>query len=189
MKFIGGVMALVLLAGCSTVSREAEVKALFDAPPQIEMSHAEVEVRLVVGKGGRRYVPFDISGEEMLFLLDTGAVTTIVSTSLAQDLEIETIPVRKGTLYGGGGGSSSSVGIIDEITNGELRILRLPVFFTNLEEWNVRELAAQQTRIDGILGSDLLEYLRASISYTSNTLRIRKPNQPPQPIRANGPLG
>lgn len=177
MKHLRYILPLVLLSGCTNPSRQAEAKALFTVPPRIEMSEAEVNIALIVGQGGRRYVSLDLHGRAILFLLDTGAVTTIVSAAVARDEDIVTIPVARGTLYGGGGASSASAGLIEELRAAGLVISRLPAFFADLADWNARELAAQHKKIDGIMGSDLLEYLGASIDYTTNTLRIRKPGK------------
>lgn len=185
MKYLSSIPLLLLLVGCSTASRQAEAKALFDAPPHVEMTDAEVEIALVVGQGGRRYVPLDIRDRSRLFLLDTGA-PTIVSVAVARDEGIATIPLARGTLYGGGGANSGSAGIIEKLSIRGVVISRLPAFFTDLTDWNARELAAQQHQIDGILGADLLEFLGASIDYTTNTLKLRKPNQQPEPTSDRG---
>jgi predicted aspartyl protease len=169
------ILPLILLTSCTTDSRQGEAKALFDAPPRIESQEQEIDLALVLGTGGRRYVSCSIHGKTFLFLVDTGAVTTIVSAAVARDLGIATIPVARGTLYGGGGASSATVGLIDKMNAGGLVVSRLPVMFTDLSDWNTRERAAQHKSIDGIIGSDLLEYLRASIDYTTNTMRLRKP--------------
>jgi hypothetical protein len=180
MKFLLIIAAFALLSGCSTASHQAEAKALFDAPPRIEMREAEVEIALTVGQFGRRYVSFDIHGKAFLFMLDTGATPTIVSDSVARHAGITTIPVPWGTIYGGGGGSSGSAGVIEELRVKGVTVSRLPVFFIDLTDWNVREFAGQQKKIDGILGSNFLEYFSASIDYNTNTLKLRRPNQTAQ---------
>lgn len=178
------IVALGLLSACSTMPRQPEAEALFQNHPQVEMEEAEIEIPLLVGQGGRRFMLLELGARKLVFLVDTGAVPTIVSAAVAQDAGIATIPVPHGTIYGGGGGSSASVGLIEGLRAKGVIISRLPVFFTDLTEWNARELAAGQMKIDGIMGSDLLEDLRASIDYQTNQLKIRRPDQ--QPASASG---
>lgn len=176
MKFFLIIAPILFLSGCLSGSRQAEAKALFDAPPRVEMREAEVEIALTVGQFGRRYVFLTVHGRAFLFMVDTGALPTIVSDSVAKHAGIVTIPVPRGTLYGGGGTSSGSAGIIKELSVEGVTVSNLPVIFTDLTEWNVREFAGQQRKIDGILGSNFLEHLRASLDYTTNTLTLRRPN-------------
>ncbi len=173
------VLPVFLLGGCATVSRQAEIIALFTTPPRVELREQEVSIALVVGQGGRRYVPVEIHGRRLLFLLDTGSPTAVVADTVARDDNITTISAPRGFLRGAGGAASASAGIIEELRVGPVIISRLPVLFTDLSVafGNEQVSATEHKTIVGVMGSNLLEFLRASIDYTTNTLTIRKPNQ------------
>ncbi len=160
---------LSLLMGCAATQDFDLARKVYESPPELAFTGSST-VPLSEGKGGRLYVEVSLAGEKCIFIVDTGAVQTIISSDLASKLSIEKLATPKGTLYGGGGGVHSSIARIPVVEIGDAILKDLPVFITDLDEWNQREQTAQQTRIDGILGSEALLFLRASINYATKEL-------------------
>jgi predicted aspartyl protease len=164
----------VLLSGCGSPGNFDAARAYYSKPPTISFSAPEV-VPLVVGSEGRLYMQVRIGTQDVMFLVDTGATATICDEQVISEAKIATMAAPFGTLWGGGGGVKSSVARIPTLQIGNTHILDCPVFVQNLDDWNKREVATQKRRIDGILGSELMELLGVQIDYRSHTMQIQKP--------------
>lgn len=164
----------LLLSGCGSPGNFDAARHYYSRPPTLSFSAPEV-VPLVLGTDGRLYVEVRIGNREVLFLVDTGATATICDERVISEIRIATMAAPFGILWGGGGGTKSSVARIPAMQIGDTHILDCPVFVQNLDDWNKREIATQKRRIDGILGSELMELLGVQIDYRSHTMQIQKP--------------
>jgi predicted aspartyl protease len=98
------------------------------------------------------------------FLLDTGATHSILSGSLAGELNV---PAGKsGFLITAGGNVAVSVVTIETIQIGSLRINQAQIAVTRAD-------LLHELHLDGIIGADYLKQFKISIDYTHRLLSIK----------------
>lgn len=98
------------------------------------------------------------------FLLDTGATHSILSGSVAGELNIPA--GRSETLITAGGRVAVSVSTIETIQIGSLRINQAQIAVTSAD-------LLHALRVDGIIGADYLKQFKISIDYTHRLLSIK----------------
>jgi len=123
---------------------------------------------------GRICVPLKVNGKEYNFYVDTGASTTLHS-AIARKLSIHT--------------SDSGVSSVDPLGHtqellvanatldlGKFKVVNAQLIVTDLS--GLRQINMQQKLpvLDGILGSDILELLKAKIDFSANTIELRRPS-------------
>ncbi|MFP6899265.1 MAG: retropepsin-like aspartic protease [Roseibacillus sp.] len=129
------------------------------------------------------YVPVTLNGQELTFLVDTGAMGTFLDLSTVKRLKLPAKPSR--TMVAGIGGiagrameatyQSFKIGDVP-ITGGRKKLLAINLPFS-----------ATGGRLDGILGFELLQQLGGMIDYKSKRLFLRprpeaKPEPTPKPV-------
>src|SRR3954471_19447454 len=108
--------------------------------------------------------PFD-------FILDTGAGTSLLSSELAQQLEIKAIGSKEGQTAGGK--VSVSLAKVDSLAVGETKLHDVDVGIVDLSQI-AKSIGA---KIDGDLGYNFLKHFRVTINYRDCELRLEDPKR------------
>ena len=112
-------------------------------------------------------LPVQIHDRPFQFALDTGASTTVISPEVARQCEVESMAMPDMT--GGGGTVTASSGVVRSLAIGQTRISRVRVAVADFLEMLT---LATGTRIDGILGTNVLRRYRVTIDYPARMLRL-----------------
>jgi predicted aspartyl protease len=103
------------------------------------------------------------------FALDTGSSTTVVSPELAQRLGIETVAIPDVTA-GGGHRIKASAGRVGSLAIGGATVRDLPVMVADFLNMLSQVVG---TKLDGIVGYNLLKEFRVTIDYPNGTLHLQ----------------
>jgi predicted aspartyl protease len=177
--FIG--LSLVLLGGCASPYRTKEALAMAQMVPEIVFENAEATVQLDITPRGTIHVIATSSGKEYVFLVDTGIPTIVLSAAVARQLALEQVQLPAKWVSGVGGTTNSAIALLPELILGPVQLKRLPVVILDLDRWNQREVAKNERRIDGMIGSNLFVLFDVTIDYQTGTLTLRRPNPIPAP--------
>jgi predicted aspartyl protease len=104
-----------------------------------------------------------------VFALDTGSSTTVVSPELAQRLGMETVAIPDVTA-GGGHTIRASAGRVGSLAIGGTMVRDLPVMVADFLSM-LSEVVG--TKVDGILGYNLLKGFRVMIDYPNGILDLQ----------------
>jgi predicted aspartyl protease len=99
------------------------------------------------------------------FLVDTGATHSILSSSVAEHLNV--VGGRKGSLITAAGAVPVTIGTIDIVQIGQVRICKTQIAVTALELFRT-------LHVDGLLGADYLKQFKISIDYNNQVLTLRR---------------
>jgi tetratricopeptide (TPR) repeat protein len=138
----------------------------------------------VEGKSATTQVPFvhtdplpliqvKVGGETANFLIDTGAAELYLDPELAKKVSAMQFGATTG-LYGGGMQAETGQGRVAELTLGDFIVHDVPVLILSTRRFDV---AARGKRVDGVLGTVLLEHFLATIDYPGSQLVLRRKNQ------------
>jgi predicted aspartyl protease len=101
------------------------------------------------------------------FALDTGASTTVISRDVARACAVEPAPMP--AMTGSGGVVAASSGVLGALTIDRVCLSRVRVA---VAEFLGPLSRAVGTRIDGIIGTNVLRRFRVTIDYPAKTLRL-----------------
>ncbi len=114
-------------------------------------------------------VPTFVNGKgPYAFVLDTGAVQTLISLELAQDLGIEGQAVTGKQVIGASGRMYTLMSLVESLAVGSTALEHLPVMITDVDA--LSELIG--TRIEGYLGYDYLKHFSVTIDFEQETVDL-----------------
>jgi len=128
-------------------------------------------IPLTVTKTGHFILSILIENRPFRFILDTGAATTVLDISIAEQSDFTT--KKMGENAGGLGTSEMTVYKTApvEIKIGDLAITQFPVFCLDLSHVTKSLLKkGVEEPVHGVLGADILLRHKAIVDYGSNTL-------------------
>ena len=131
----------------------------------------------IEGEGFHVMVEGKINGMEANFIIDTGASRSVfdptVITRFVEDPQFK----KKPGITAGVGGSDldSSTFIIDTLSFGDIEIHDYEAVALDLENIHETYQKLKLPTIDGIIGSDLLYRLKATLNYRLRKIRLTKP--------------
>ena len=99
------------------------------------------------------------------FLVDTGATHSILSRRVAERLNV--LAARKGSLISAAGVVPVTIGMIEIVQIGSVRIAKTSIAVTALELFRT-------LHVDGLLGADYLKQFKISIDYTNHVLSLQR---------------
>jgi len=105
------------------------------------------------------FVPVTVNGEVGIFLLDTGANTSAIDSSLAGRLRLRRL--NSATIEGSTGTADADNTVIDRLMIGTIKVENLKVTMLDL----ARSLAPAGEKLAGILGYDVLNRFSVTIDY------------------------
>lgn len=144
-------------------------------------SASKVKFRLAGGAQPLILVPVTVNDEGPFdFILDTGAGTSLLSTGLANKLNVKITGSKEG--QSAGGKVSVSLARIDSLAVGETRLPNIDVGIVDLSHIG-KTIGAQ---IDGDLGYNFIRHFRITIDYRKLEIRFEDPKRVEQ--FGNAPL-
>jgi predicted aspartyl protease len=128
---------------------------------------AEVKFRLAGGAQPLILVPVSVNEKEFYdFILDTGAGTSLLSTELARNLQVEDAKMKEGQTAGGK--VTVHLGNVESLAIGTAKVKNVEVGIVDLSDLS----RAVGAKIDGDIGYNYLKNFRVTIDYKNNTLRL-----------------
>jgi predicted aspartyl protease len=103
------------------------------------------------------------------FILDTGASTSLLSSELAKELNVEIVGSKEGR--GAGGKVAVSLAKVDSLAVGEMRLENVDVAIVDL----VSIGRAVGAKIDGDIGYNFLKHFRVTVDYPDSAIRLEDP--------------
>lgn len=131
----------------------------------------------IEGEGFHVMVKGKINGMEANFIIDTGASRSVFDpTVITRFIENPQFHKKLGITTGVGGSDlDSSTFIIDTLSFGHIEIHDYEAVALDLENIHETYQKLKLPTIDGIIGGDLLYYLKATINYRLRKIRFTKP--------------
>ena len=140
---------------------------------------ARVTFRLAGGAQPLILVPVSVNGQGPFdFILDTGAGTSLLSTELAQKLNVKIIGAKEG--QSAGGKVAVSLAKVDSLAVGKTCLPDIDVGIVDLSHVGNTVGA----RIDGDLGYNFIKHFRITIDYRNLEIRFEDPKRVEQLGRA-----
>jgi predicted aspartyl protease len=168
-----------------------EVANIAMSPATLSPRNAKVKFRLACGAQPLILLPVTVNGQGPFdFIFDTGAGTSLLSTELAQRLQLKVIGSKNG--QSAGGKVSVSLAKVDSFAVGEAKLDDVDVGIVDLGHIG-KTVGAN---IDGDLGYNFLKHFRVAIDYRDCEIRLDDPKrvesfgnfaQTEVPIRLAGP--
>jgi predicted aspartyl protease len=176
----------VLTAGCSKHEPPSATNPTAEQPwpPALLTQSGFVEVPLSVGKGRLFEVPVEVSGEKLLFLLDTGASYLVLDRTVADRLKLPT-KAAPGPVGGRGTAAAAArVARLDSLRVGGFTSEPFEAWVMDLAAINDARTKTGDTRCDGLIGAAFLDHYKAVLDYPSRRLYLRA-----EPARRTDPSG
>jgi hypothetical protein len=120
-------------------------------------------------------VPAEVNGRPGNFLVDSGAVTSVLSQTMAAQLGVtrDTPGAKANTSVGGVGGADGSVLMTPEVT---VKISKTTQKFPSMLAIDLKEFSKMiGTDISGIMGFDLLDGREVTLDYGKPEVRLTRP--------------
>jgi predicted aspartyl protease len=138
----------------------------------VSPSKARVKFRLAGGAQPLILLPVEINGEGPFeFILDTGAVTSLLSSELGEKLGVKVIGSKEG--QSAGGSVSVSLAKVDSLAVGSVKLEDVDVGLVDLSHIG-KTVGA---KIDGDLGYNFLKHFRVTLDYRQNEIWLDDPKR------------
>ena len=139
----------------------------------------------IEGEGFHLMMQGKINGMEALFLIDTGASRSVFDpTSITKFIEKPKFKRKKGTVCGLGGDKlKSATFTIASLTLGDIELNNYEAVALDMQIVNKTYSKLGIPPIDGIIGSDILYRLKATINYRLRKIRFTKPKSKAKPSK------
>jgi len=124
-------------------------------------------------KSGHYKFSLKINGVKGTFILDTGASTSCIDTSIANRFQLKTETSDVKAAGAGATGMDTLASHYNNLTIGSKQIHNISVVLFDLSHVNLALTQVNEAPIDGILGADLLKKLRAVIDYGRNVFYLK----------------
>jgi len=132
-------------------------------------------------------IPVRIKGHDYHFWLDSGSSMTIIASNVAAELGVT--PRSNDTLQmvSSTGRVQALATVIDRIDLGELVVRNATAMIVNERQMEMRGTrpSSGESRIDGIIGFDIIHRLDVEIDYPEARVRFRNPALRPKEDRAS----
>jgi predicted aspartyl protease len=134
--------------------------------------NAKIKFRLAGGAQPLILLPTRVNGAGPFdFILDTGAGTSLLSTELAQQLNIKVLGTKEG--QSAGGKVSVSLAKVESLALGQAKIEEVEVGIVDLGHIG----KTIGTKIDGDVGYNFLKHFRVTIDYQTAEIRFDDPKR------------
>jgi predicted aspartyl protease len=134
--------------------------------------NAKIKFRLAGGAQPLILLPTRVNGAGPFdFILDTGAGTSLLSTELAQQLNIKVLGTKEG--QSAGGKVSVSLAKVESLALGQAKIEDVEVGIVDLGHIG----KTIGTKIDGDVGYNFLKHFRVTIDYQTAEIRFDDPKR------------
>jgi len=152
-----------------TVDYERSVLTLCtpEEPPDPAPARAELPFTLAHPAKPLVMIPVEVEGRPFRFAVDTGASTTVISPEVARLSEVAATAMP--AMTGGGGAVAASSAVIASLAIGPVRLSRVRVTVAEFLEPLGRAVG---TKLDGIIGTNVLRRFKVTIDYPAAILRL-----------------
>ena len=130
-------------------------------------------VRLLTLPTNHYVVIATLNGTEGRFILDTGASTTCVSTELATHFHLNPKPSEEKASSASANELDTEVAHHNELLIGSWFSKRRPVVLFDMQAVNHALQKHHIEKVDGIIGADILQSVKAIIDYKNDWLYLR----------------
>jgi gag-polyprotein putative aspartyl protease/Aspartyl protease len=161
-------------------SIERWATAFKNVPPKSVIFRSQSAVLpMTVSAVGTPLIPVRIAGKAYNFWLDTGSSMTMLSSDVAQDLNI--VPLVRDTLeiVTSTGRVMANPSLIPEMQIGQVVVRNAPTMIVTESMMRISEprLIDQSTqmKLDGIIGFDVIRQLDIEVDYGEGTMVLRNP--------------
>jgi len=161
-------------------SIERWAAAFKDVPPKsLTFNSQSAVMPMSVSEVGTPLVPVRIAGKAYNFWLDTGSSMTMLSSDVAQDLNV--VPIGPDTLeiVTSTGRVTANPGLIPEMQIGQVVVRNAPAMIVTESMMRISEPRpidkGTRMKLDGIIGFDIIRQLDLEVDYGEGTLRVRNP--------------
>ena len=138
-----------------------------DEPVDARPARAHLDFTLAHPSKPLLMVPALVEGQPFAFAVDTGASTTVVSADVMRRCGATSVASTR--LTGGAGTVAAEMAVIPSLQLADVKLSRVRVMVGPFLEGLG---AAVGTRIDGIVGTNVLRRFRVTIDYPRNSLRL-----------------
>lgn len=114
-----------------------------------------------------------VNGHEARFLVDTGASTTVIDRSAAERWQLR-VTAGQGSACGVGVSGAAGVSRLRSLRLADLDLRDLEVAVLDLSHINGALEAKRASRIDGVLGADLMRDANAIIEIAAGNLHLQQ---------------
>ena len=140
-----------------------------------------VVVPLSLSAAGTPVIPVQINGKQKYFWLDTGSSMSIISSDVAAECGVEPLVSDSLEVATTTGRVAARPAAIRKIEIGGLSISNSTAMIvaSGLMEVRIGDLLAPAaiSKIDGIIGFDIIRRLKVEVDYQNGTVRLNKPAQ------------
>lgn len=141
-------------------------------PATLSLGSAKVKFRLAGGAQRLILLPVQVNDRGPFdFILDTGAGTSLLSSDLAKQLEVEILGSKEG--QSAGGKVSVSLAKVNSLAIGETKLVDVDVGIVDLGP--IAKTIGE--KIDGDLGYNFLKHFRVTIDYRNSEIRFDDPKR------------
>lgn len=139
----------------------------------------QICIPMELSSTGSPTIEIIINGHKKYFWLDTGAMMTVISNSLAKDCQINLIKDTEFQLEGSTNQSSGTdLTLIDSIVIKDLSIRNQPTLVLMDDLLTIQNPNTKETIIiDGIIGWDIIQHIYLEIDYSQDKVTIQKPKR------------
>jgi predicted aspartyl protease len=170
-------VAVGLVVGAMGCSR-GDVKTAANAagnpwPPALLKQAGFVEVPLHVGKTRLFELDVEVSGEKLLFLLDTGASYLVLDCKVAERMKLATkkAPGQVGGL--GTADAATQVARLESLRVGEFDSVPFETLVMDLAAVNESRVHEGDRPCHGLIGAAFLDYHHAVVDYPARKLYLK----------------
>ena len=169
------VLPTLLLCSCSSTGGSDRLLVETDGPRYGAVSGASSTSLPIKRADGiaELFVPVQIGTSSGWWQIDTGAALSVVNSRIAT---YEGFAIREaGEILTPAGTADANVGVVPSVRLGSITIREVTVLSLDDRYSNDFQIDGRSGSVIGILGSDLLDHLGATIDYRSNRLYLRAP--------------
>ena len=157
------------------------------APKLFGFPGRTVVLRLLLSSAGTPMIPVRIKGHDYHFWLDSGSSMTIIASNVAAELGVTPLSNDTLQMVSSTGRVQALATVIDRIDLGELVVRNATAMIVNERQMEMRGTrpSSGESRIDGIIGFDIIHRLDVEIDYPEARVRFRNPALRPKEDRAS----
>ncbi|MGE7623251.1 retropepsin-like aspartic protease [Viridibacillus sp. NPDC096237] len=139
----------------------------------------QICIPMELSSSGSPTIEIMINGHKKCFWLDTGAMMTVISNSLAKDCQINLMKDTEFQVEGSANQSSGTdLALMDSIVIKDLSIRNQPTLVLMDDLLTIQNPNTKETIIiDGIIGWDIIQHIYLEIDYSQHKVTIQKPKR------------
>jgi predicted aspartyl protease len=133
-----------------------------------------IKIKFKIGKTFHVYIKGKLNEKKAIFLIDTGASNSCISTSKIKDYKLE---LEKTSTSASGAGATNMDAQISKnnfLQFGKLKIKKCDLVVFDMQHIDTALEMHNGKPIDGIIGADILIKYQTKIDYSKNKIEFKK---------------